>query len=102
MTNQTPTVGTITEALARSISELRQLVTNVGTETRLGLALTTVKGALQRIDQGLPAEWLSVAAAINRVNAAAVNKAGPQTSGDVIEWLDREAAKTERAQGGSP
>ena len=59
------TTGTVAEALARSISE-RQLIATVGAETALGLALTTVKGALQRIDQGLPAEWLSVAAAIKR------------------------------------
>ena len=63
------TTGTVAEALTRSISELRRLIDNVGPETALGLALTTVKGALQRIDQGLPASrdhWLSVAAALRR------------------------------------
>ena len=68
MTKHHPT-STVAEALARSITELQQLIATVGPETNLGLALTTVKGALQRIDQGLPASrdhWLSVAAALQR------------------------------------
>ena len=63
------TTGTIAEALNRSIAELRRLVANVGPETSLGLALTSIKLCLQRIDQGLPADrdcWLSVAAALRR------------------------------------
>ena len=61
--------GTITEALARSIAELRRLIATVGPETADGLVLVTIKGGLQRIDQGLPADrdgWLSVLAAITR------------------------------------
>ena len=69
MSKQTHTAGTITEPLARSISELQQLVANVDAGTAVGLALVTIKRVLQRIDQGLPADrscWLTVAEAIGR------------------------------------
>ena len=65
-TTGTATDGTATEALARSIAELQRLIATVDAGTAVGLVLVAVKIALQRIDQGLPAEWLSVAAAIKR------------------------------------
>ena len=59
--------GTIAEALARSISELRRLVATVGPETPIGKALMTLKIEAQRVQTGLPMRCLSMCAAIDRV-----------------------------------
>ena len=64
MSDTTHTAVTIAEALARSISELRRLIANVDPETSLGLALTTIKGNLQRLTRD---QWLLVADALKRV-----------------------------------
>ena len=65
----THTTGTSTEALNRSVTELRRLIATVGPETSVGLALATIKGNLQRIELGVAVDrdqWLLVAAALRR------------------------------------
>ena len=78
MSDTTRTAGTDTEALARSIAELQQLVANVDPATNLGLALVTIKGNLQRIERGVAVDrdqWLLVADALKRVESSNIGGA---------------------------
>ena len=65
-----PHFASPTVAICRSSRELQQLIATVGPETNLGLALTTIKGNLQRIELGVAVDrdqWLLVADALKRV-----------------------------------
>ena len=62
-------IGTIAEALNRSIADLERLAHMAGPETPVGFALVSIKVNLQRFTQGVPVDrdhWLSVAAALRR------------------------------------